>query len=166
MKEHKVVFVLVLLITSLLVVEIKSNDNYLKIGDISFTSMKSANSDGFSIITSVNLLPGTKIRFTDSEWNGNHFGFDESDILWEIENDTIKANSVIKFTNLNSIPLVSSGKVYGSMRISKNNEAIFAYTGNERMPIKILSACANDEMGFGTLINTKLTKGTTAIIFQ
>jgi hypothetical protein len=165
-KEFKVILVLALLIMSLLILEIKRNESSLKVGDISFKSMKSANSDGFSIITSVNLLPGTKIYFTDSEWNGNHFGSDESNVLWETGNDTISANSVINFINLNNIPFVSIGNVYGSMRISKKKDAIFAYTGYERMPIKILAACANDELGFGTLINTNLTKGTTAIIFK
>ena len=128
--------------------------------------MKSENSDGFSIITSVNILPRTKIHFTDSEWNGNHFGFDESNILWETGNDTISAKSIIKFINLNAIPSVSIGNVYGSMEISKKKDAVFAYTGDERMPIKILAACANNELGFGTLLNTNLTKGTTARIFK
>jgi hypothetical protein len=52
------------------------------------------------------------------------------------------------------------------MRISKKKDAIFAYIGNDRMPMKILAACANDKLGFGTLINTNLTKGTTAIVFK
>ncbi|CAM4288873.1 hypothetical protein [Zobellia nedashkovskayae] len=166
MKELKIISVLAVLVLSLVVIEMKSNAHSLKVGDISFTSMKSTTSDGFSITTAVKLPPRTKIRFTDSEWNGNHFGFDESDILWETGNDTINANSEIKFTNLNSTPSVSIGSVYGSMRISKKEDAIFAYTGNERTPMKILAACANDEFGFGTLINTSLTKGTTALLFQ
>jgi hypothetical protein len=165
-KELKAISVLTLLIISVSVIEIKSNENSLKVGDISFVSMNSSDNDGFSISTSVNLLPRTKIHFTDSEWNGNHFGFDESDILWETGNDTINANSIIKFTNINSLPLVSIGNIYGSMRISKKKDAIFAYIGNDRMPMKILAACANDKLGFGTLINTNLTKGTTAIVFK
>jgi hypothetical protein len=56
--------------------------------------------------------------------------------------------------------------MYGTMRISKKKDAIFAYIGNERMPVKILAACANDKLGFGTLINTNLTNGTTAIVFK
>lgn len=166
MKELKAISVLILLVISVLIIEIKSNENSLKVGDISFVSMNSSDNDGFSISTSVNLLPRTKIHFTDSEWNGNYFGFDESDILWETGNDTINANSVIKFTNINSLPLVSIGNMYGTMRISKKKDAIFAYIGNERMPVKILGACANDKLGFGTLINTNLTNGTTAIVFK
>ncbi|MFB1021130.1 MAG: hypothetical protein QMC40_00005, partial [Vicingaceae bacterium] len=64
------------------------------------------------------------------------------------------------------LPLVSIGNIYGSMRISKKKDAIFAYIGNDRMPTKILAACANDKLGFGTLINTNLTKGSTAIVFK
>ncbi len=166
MKELKVLSVLPLLLISLIVMEKKSNGNSLQVGDISFISMKSSNNDSFSIITSVNLQPGTKIHFTDSEWNGNHFGFDESNILWKTGNHIIKANSIIKFTNLNSTPFVSIGSLYGYMRISKKKDAIFAYIGNERMPIKILAACANDELGFGTLVNTGLIKDITAIMFH
>ncbi len=166
MKVLKAISVLTLLVISVLIIEINSNENSLKVGDISFVSMNSSDNDGFSISTSVNLLPRTKIHFTDSEWNGNYFGFDESDILWETGNDTINANSVIKFTNINSLPLVSIGNMYGTMRISKKKDAIFAYIGNERMPVKILAACANDKLGFGTLINTNLTNGTTAIVFK
>ncbi|MFT5666092.1 MAG: hypothetical protein ACI9DK_000270, partial [Vicingaceae bacterium] len=126
MKVLKAISVLTLLVISVLIIEITSNENSLKVGDISFVSMNSSDNDGFSISTSVNLLPRTKIHFTDSEWNGNYFGFDESDILWETGNDTINANSVIKFTNINSLPLVSIGNMYGTMRISKKKDAIFA----------------------------------------
>lgn len=166
MKKLKVILALTLLTLSLLIIKPKNNQKSLMPGDISFISMQSHNNDGFVIITSVSLPPNTKIHFTDSEWNGNHFGFDESDIIWKTGNDTIQANTIIKFMNLNSNPTVSTGNIYGSMKISEKQDAIFAYTGNARMPIKIIAACANNDLSFGTLINTNLTKGSTAILFQ
>ena len=145
---------------------LSKNSVVLKTEDISFVSLKTSNTDGFEIKTFVNLPPKIIIHFTDSEWNGNRFGPDESNIIWETGNDTIKAKSVITFTNLNTIPSVSIGNIYGSMRISKEKDAVFAYIGSERLPVKILAACANDQAGFGTLVNTHLTKDITAILFQ
>mgnify|MGYP001821977854 CR=1 FL=1 len=148
------------------VINLKRNDVLLKTGCISFISMKSTNNDGFAIRTNVNISPKTKIRFTDTEWNGNHFGFDENDIMWITGDKIIHAGSIISFTNLNSTASVSVGTISGSMRLSKENDAIFAYLGNKRMPNIFLAAIANNELGFGTLINTGLFNGETAITFQ
>jgi hypothetical protein len=138
----------------------------IKPGDIIFSSLKSMRNDGFSIKTLVEIPPNFKIHFTDSEWNGNNFGFDESDITWKNGNEPIPVNSEIYFVNLNSNPKVSKGEIYGSMKISRTNDAIFAYIGQKRMPEKIIAACANNEISFGTLLNTGLIKGNTAKILK
>lgn len=151
---------------SVLIIDYNGTGNSLKTGDISFSSMKGADTDGFTIKTLVNLPPKTEIRFTDSEWNGNHFGFDEHDILWKTGNNVILANSIIIFSDLNATPSVSMGTIYGSMKISKKKDAIFAYIGSKRMPLRILAACSNDELGFGTLLNTRLIRDRTALVFK
>lgn len=165
MKELKIISTLTLLVIILLVNQSQKKEIALKTGDISFISLKSTNNSGFSIITFVNLPPKTKIHFTDSEWNGNHFGSDENDILWKTGKNAIQAGSIINFTNLDSNPSVTYGVLFGSMKISKKNDAIFAYLGYEKMPIKFLAAVANDELGYGTLINTNLVDGKTAITY-
>ncbi len=167
MKVLKVILILSLLII-ILFIDLKRNDIFLQTGCISFISINSTNNDndGFEIIANVNIPPKTKIRFTDSEWNGNHFGFDENDITWLTGNRIIKAQSVISFTNLNSNASVSVGTLSGSMRLSKKEDAIFAYLGDKRMPTIFLAAITNNEQGYGTLINTGLINGKTAIIFQ
>lgn len=137
-------------------------DVLLKTGDISFLSMD-ADNDGFSIITYVNIQPRTTIRFTDSEWNGNRFGVDENDISWNTGKDTIQAGSVIEFNNTNSISSVTNGTIQGKLKISKKHEAIFAYIGSSRMPVKFLAAIANDVKAYGTLTNTGLTDGNSTI---
>lgn len=128
--------------------------------------MKSTSHNGFAIRTYVNIPPKTKIRFTDSEWNGNRFGFDENDIIWKTGAEIIRAGSIVNFTNLDSNASVTDGTVFGSMKLSKKNDAIFAYLGDKRMPIKFLAAIANNELGFGTLMNTGLINGKTAITFE
>jgi hypothetical protein len=131
-------------------------------GAISFISLDSHN-EGFAIVTNQQLPPKTTIHFTDSEWNGNRFGEDESDIVWVTGIDTIIPGTKIEFRNLDSVPLASIGTVQNTLRLSKKEEAIFAYIGTTRMPVKFLAAAANDESGYGTLINTGLHLGTTAI---
>lgn len=150
----------------MLFIDLKRNDILLQTGCISFISINSTKDDTFEIITNVNIQPKTKIRFTDSEWNGNHFGFDENDITWLTGDRIIKAESVVSFTNLNSNASVSVGTVSGSMRLSEKEDAIFAYLGDKRMPTIFLAAVANNELGYGTLINTGLINGETAIIFR
>lgn len=166
MKELKVISVFTLLIIIIFAASLKRNDILLKTGCISFISMKSIKNDGFVIRANVNISPRTKIRFTDSEWNGNHFGFDENDITWITGDKIIQNGSRISFTNLNSKASVSEGTIIGSMRLSKKNDAIFAYLGGKRMPTIFLAAVANNELGYGTLINTGLINRETAIIFQ
>ncbi len=149
-----------------LILELDNGEATLRTGDISFISFKSTNEDGFAIITFVDLPPGTKIRFIDSEWNGNHFGFDENDVLWQTGDKLIEAGSVISFMDLNSEQSsVDHGKILGTMNLSSKKEAIFAYVGDERMPTKFLAACANNSIGYKTLINTDLVEGQTAITY-
>lgn len=143
-----------------------NGETTLRTGDIAFTSFKSTNKDGFSIVTFVNLPPRTKIRFTDSEWNGNRFGLDENEILWVTGDNAIKTGAIVNFNDLNSsTPSVTYGRIYGSMNLSSKSEAVFAYIGHKKMPTKFLTACANDKTGYQTLINTNLENGKTAIMY-
>ncbi len=142
------------------------SNTFLRTADISFLSVNATNGDGFSIITFVNISPGTIIRFTDSEWNGNHFGIDENDVSWNTGGGMIKAGSVIKFENVDFAPSASYGTINGKLKISKKSEAIFAYLGSSRMPVKFLAAVANDSSAYGTLANTGLVDGVSALTFS
>ncbi|MEO0527502.1 MAG: hypothetical protein AAFZ89_09760 [Bacteroidota bacterium] len=138
----------------------------IKAGDISFMTFKANGNDGFSIITFRPIKPNTKIFFADSEWNGNHFGTDEGTLIWNSGNETIKAGSNISFGTLNSIPFVSHGQVKGEISISTSSDAIFAFKGTGvKMPTQFLAAFANDRAAYGTLLNTGLVEGHTAITF-
>lgn len=162
MKISGFIFSLFLVLVLILVFPFKK-DVLLKTGDISFISMNTSNNDGFTIVTHVNIQPKTIIRFTDSEWNGNHFGIDENDISWNTGKDTIQAGSVIKFTNVSHSPSATNGTIKGKLRISKKSEAIFAYIGTSRMPVRFLAAIANNSEAYGTLINTGLVDGCSTI---
>ncbi len=134
----------------------------LKPADFSFVSMDTKN-EGFEILTSVIILPNTEIRFCDSEWNGNHFGADESDLVWNTGEETILPGSLIQFTQLHNTPKVSYGSISNTIRISKEKDAIFAYQGNPRLPKVFIAAIANHESAYGTLINTGLAESFSAL---
>lgn len=162
MKVPKVVFPILLALLLVLSIALENNAP-LKTGNIAFRSMDTSDGDGFSIITFVNITPGTTIRFTDSEWNGNRFGADENDISWNTGKDTIPAGALIKFVNVDVAPEVSHGSVNGKLSLSKTSDALFAYLGPSRLPTTFLAAIANDHRAYGTLVNTGLVDGYSAI---
>lgn len=166
MREIKVISVFILCTITLHIFNMNKTNVFLKTGCISFISMDSTKNDGFAIRTNVDISSNSKILFTDSEWNGNRFGFDENDLVWINGDKIIPAGTIVNFTNLNFKPIASHGKIIGSMSLSKENDAIFAYLGEKRMPVLFLAAISNNELAYGTLINTGLIDGKTAIILK
>lgn len=137
----------------------------MKTGDIQFVGFNAIINDSFSIQTLVDIPANTTIHFTDSEWNGARFGLDENNAVWNSGNNVIEAGTVIHFSNPNEAPTASIGSIHPALRISKKEEAIFAYIGSERVPKRFLAAMANDKKAYKTLNNTGLEQGVTAIIF-
>lgn len=144
----------------------KSPHNNLKAGDIKFIGFNAVLNDSFSVKILADIPSNTTIQFTDSEWNGSKFGLDEGNMIWNSGNEIIKAGTVVHFSNHNEQPKVSVGVVNQALKISKNAEAIFAYIGSERVPKRFLAAMANDGKAYGTLNNTGLKEGVTAITFS
>ncbi|WP_299767746.1 hypothetical protein [uncultured Dokdonia sp.] len=80
----------------------------LKSGSISFKSMN-AQKDEFTIQTTSVIFPNTYIYFTDTEWNGTHFGIDEHTLLWNSGEDSIPLGSIIYFKSFASHTISSIG---------------------------------------------------------
>jgi hypothetical protein len=138
----------------------------LETGDLHFTSMDGKSQDRFELVPMVDLPPYTIIRFTDSEWNGTRFGFDEHEMAWNSGKRTIKAGAKVYFTHLNTIPTVSHGSLKNGLHLSQKSEAIFAYLGTRRQPKRFLAAVATDARAFGTLSNTGLKEETDVTIIS
>ncbi len=164
MKRIPLIFLL-LFIVIICVLYIPRSSSYLKPGVIKFINFNSKN-DSFHIIVNRDIPANTIIHFTDSEWNGNHFGIDENDIRWNTQNHIIKKGTSIFFKNLSTTPIVTHGSIKGQLHIAAKNEAIFAYQGPERMPIKILAGIAYAPSNYGVLTNTGLIIDSTAIIYS
>lgn len=165
MNDLKLITILISLLALFLCIE-NNNTKKLNIGDIAFTGFNASNNDSFSIITLVYIKPNTTIHFTDSEWNGTRFGADESNLTWNSGDKIIPAGTTITFKSINKNPCVNYGRLKNLMKLSKKKEAIFAYTGKApKLPNTFLAAVANNSSGYGTLINTGLLEGNTAITY-
>lgn len=143
-------------------------------GSLAFTSFN-ADEDGFSLVTFVDIAPGTTIYFQDNEWNGSAIGSGgafntgEGKQTWNTGVSTIMAGSVIRFSKVDSATLKSASVgtlgISGDTGINATNETIYAYLGsNVDTPTTFLAAISNGGFGAnGTLTNTGLTSGVNAI---
>lgn len=141
-----------------------------KAGDIAFTGFNADGNDNFAIVTFVDLAPNTTIWFRDSEWNGTMLGSDEGSVQWNSGETVIPAGTVISFDNTGGgfIQSASAGTLINpNISLSGSGEGIFAYLGPALdTPTVFLAAIANadEATGFGSLANTGLTAGSTAIL--
>lgn len=165
MKDLKLIIPLFTLLIIVIITEVKVTEN-LKTGDLAFTSFKAIEDESFTLVTFKDLKPNSIIYFTDSEWNGNHFGADEGTLIWNTGDIIIKAGTQITFNNINTNPISTLGSVKNILKLSKFNEALFAYVGTApKVPDTFIAAVANNTTGYGTLINTGLIDGETAITY-
>ncbi len=162
MKAYSFIIAAVIIITTAFLLPTNSSTPLIT-GDLIFTSISGSSTDGFSIRTTTNIAPFTSVHFTDSEWTGNRFGADESNITWSSGEKTIPAGTTVSFNAIDSFPNLSHGSLTGTLKISEESDAIFAYTGTHRMPSQFIAATANEPKAYGTLLNTGLIEGASAI---
>lgn len=137
----------------------------LKAGVISFENLD-AKKESFTIKTHAIIPPQTLILFTDTEWNGNHFGIDENTMTWYSGKDSIPKGKMIHFKYQKKNTIASLGYVNGSLKIAYKKDAIFAYQGTDRMPIHFIAGIAYNLSDYGTLQNTGLLIDHTAIVLS
>lgn len=136
----------------------------LSTGDISFTAFNTDGNDDVAFVTFKEIPANTTIYFCDSEWNGTGFGTDENDFVWNSGANSIPAGTVISINELDAAITANYGTVTGGTGLSKSGEALFAYHGTGmRQVTTMLAAIANQATAFGTLQNTGLQTGLTAI---
>jgi hypothetical protein len=166
--KHSLVTLFVLaivLIITILVNQTSTLQEALQEGDISFVSYNAIGQDSFAIKINRTIKPNTIINFTDSEWDGTKFSKDETNVIWKTGNTSIVPGTIVSFGKKEGKPYASIGKVNKAIKISKSGDAIFAYIGFKRQPLRFLSAMANHKDSYGTLKNTGLKEGVNAITF-
>lgn len=139
----------------------------LTTGDIAFSAFNADGDDDFAIVTFVDIPANTSIRFTDTEWNGTALVDGEADYEWNTGANLITSGTIITFSNISeNTRTVSIGSIIGKPGgLSGSSEAIFAYLGTERNPITFIAAVANSTTAYGSLTNTGLIDGLTAITY-
>jgi PEP-CTERM motif len=145
----------------------------LTTGDFAFTGFN-ADFDRWSVVTFVDIAPGTVVYFSDNEWNGSAWvDTNEHTVAWNTGAATITAGSVIQFTevdNTGSTPdlfaatqgtlalAVGQGTNLG---LSASDETLYAYIGTATAPTFL--AGITTETPVTNLTNAGLTIGTSAI---
>ncbi len=147
---------------------------FLSAGDIAFVGWDADDNDNFAIVALTDLDGSSTpfdIRFTDNEWDGTSaFISGEGEIIWTV-NVLVSAGTIIEFNDVNTgTPSVTAGSVArtGSFLINTSNEAVFAYIGSGLTGVSaVLAGISSDDIaGWGSLANSGLVEGTTAIDFD
>lgn len=144
------------------------------VGELMFVGFNADGTDGISFVTLVEIPDAATIFFNENEWNGSAIGAGgafntgEGTLTWE--NNTggaIAVGTVVTITNLSSgttTATTGSASRSGSFNLNVTNEVVYAYVGTDvSTPTAFLSALASDDFGSGSIDNTGLTEGTTAI---
>lgn len=138
-----------------------------QVGDIAFVGFNADGDDDIAFVTFKDIVPNTTLYFCDSEWNGSGFGTDEGDFTWNSGATQIPAGTVISINSLSAAISASHGAITlnNAGGISSSSDAMFAFLGTApRTATTLLAAISNSASGFGTLDNSGLTLGTTAIL--
>lgn len=143
-------------------------------GDIAFTTIN-ADEDGWSLVTFVDIAPGTVVYFSDNEWNGTAFNTGESYHQWNTGASVIPAGTVVRFGAIDLTSLFASAgsftraTVSGSTNygISQSEDSIYAFLGSAAdAPTTFLAAVSTTAFGTasaGLLTGTGLSTGNGAI---
>lgn len=146
----------------------------LTTGDLVFTSFN-ADEDGWAMVAFTEIAAGTKVYFSDNEWNGSAFNSGESYSSWTSGNAAIAAGTVIRFLKVDSAtPSASIGTFKRETVASNTNwgvstseDTVYAYLGTSATAATtFLSAITTGTFGnasAGSLTGTGLANGAGAI---
>lgn len=140
-------------------------------GAIAFTGFNADATDDFAFVALVAIPAGTKIRFTDNEWNGEPlattgiFNTGEGFMEWTAV-ETLAAGTVVEVANASDVATVfaSSGTVAGTVNFNATDETCYAYQGTQLRASGFLAVVATHTGD--SIVGTGLTSGTTAIYLQ
>ena len=139
----------------------------LTTGDIAFVGLNADGDDDLAFVALDSIPTNTEIIFCDSEWNGTAFGTDEGDFTWNSGSAVIPAGTVISINNMDASLTPSQGSitVNNAGGFSGTSDAMFAFLGTSPRTVStMLAAIANSVNAFGTLDNSGLIVGLTAVV--
>jgi len=140
-------------------------------GDLSFTGFVAEDADAFAIVTYVIIPSNSVIYFSDNELDGsgNFVDFGEGILIWNTGASAIDAGTVVTFSDVHTgTATASAGSLVrlNAFDLSGAADAIICYQGgNPYFPVRFIAGIANASEGssYGSLANTGLTAGSTAL---
>lgn len=144
---------------------------HLRPGDLLFSGYCSRADDAFALYLFKDLPAGTRLFFTDEEWNGSHFGTGEGDLIWQLDTALSAGEELIFYGDSLGAWHVTQGSLQvgssGAPNLAGSNEVLYCYWGQERQPQVFLASIANtfydDGSRVGSIVNTGLAVGEQAL---
>ncbi len=145
-------------------------------GDVAFVGFNSDSNSDFALVVFTDVSSGQQIHFTNEEWNGSAFTGSGGDFTWVAPAGGITAGTILIFNDVGTTPSVNTGDVVddANLDLSGSGDVLYAFTGiDKNTPDEFLAAITTDENRYnqpdgteGTLANTGLTQGSTAILLS
>ncbi|MEY3594220.1 MAG: hypothetical protein RL041_1192, partial [Bacteroidota bacterium] len=125
--------------------------------------------DEFAILTFVDILPGTKIQFTDAKFTTNSPEQCSGGLTWTAPAAGVASGSVIAIKN--DLPSVNIGSLTGAkFGLSSGGDQVIVYTGANASPKHITALSSNQWLtantvcsGSTSMLPSSLTNATNAI---
>jgi PEP-CTERM motif len=146
------------------------NAHALNAGDLAFTSLN-ADEDGWSLLTFVDIAPGTTLFFSDNEFESGAFNTGESYHRWVSGGATINAGTVIRFSATDSATLLAASlgtltretvALSTNFGLSQTADTVYVYQGaSATAPTTFITAISSAVDG--QLAGTGLVEGVNAI---
>lgn len=139
-------------------------------GTIMFVGFNADGTDGFAIVSLIDIPASFTIYFSDNEWNGSVIGLGgafinttEGEITWSTGGSVVPAGTVVNFNSTSDDADLnygaSVGSISGEINLNAADEVLYAYLGSDDVtPTKFLSAITNSgfTLSDGTLLGTGL----------
>ena len=145
-------------------------------GTIMFVGFNADGTDGFAVVSLIDIPASSTIYFSDNEWNGSVIGLGgafinttEGEITWSTGGSVVPAGTVVNFNSTSDDADLnygaSVGSISGEINLNAADEVLYAYLGSDDVtPTKFLSAITNSgfTLSDGTLLGTGLIDLVTA----
>lgn len=140
----------------------------LTTGDIAFTAFN-ADEDGWSLVTFVDIVANTQIRFSDgTATNATTIGSGESSFLWSTGANLISAGTVVRFSAIDLGSRAASIGTFSAigtanLGLSATSETVYAFLGSSATSVTTMLSAVSTEANNNSLTTVGLTAGTNAI---
>ena len=143
-----------------------------KAGDLAFVAYRMnalTTDDEFAILTFVDILPGTRIQFTDAKFTTNSPAQCSGGLTWTAPAAGVASGSVISIKN--DLPSANIGSLTGAkFGLSSSGDQVIVYTGTNASPKHITALSSNQWLtanticsGSTSMLPSSLTNATNAI---